>query len=125
MDIVTPTMMRTYRKHAIVVILIVAIITPPDVISGYLFPFLCTYYVEVVYGFLPRFIRRKLKELSMDNKMSRDKKAGRVQRSTINKDVKNPLVSDLVCAEVLLPDTGNIILPLYPTIITPPALGWW
>lgn len=50
-DLITPKFMRTYRKHAIVVIFIVAaIITPPDVFSQTLvaIPLLILYEVSIV-----------------------------------------------------------------------------
>jgi len=49
--IVTPTFLRTYRKHAIVVILVLsALITPPDVISQILmcFPLLLLYEASII-----------------------------------------------------------------------------
>lgn len=48
--IVTPAFLRTYRKHAIVVILVVsAIITPPDVVSQILiaFPLIVLYEISI------------------------------------------------------------------------------
>lgn len=48
--IITPSFLRTYRKHAIVVILIIsALITPPDVISQILmcFPLLFLYEISI------------------------------------------------------------------------------
>ncbi len=68
MDIVTPTLMRTYRKHAIVVILIVAaIITPPDVISQILISIPLFLLYELSIWISAGVMRRKLKELSMEN----------------------------------------------------------
>ena len=61
--IITPTFMRKYRKHAIVVIFIVAaIITPPDVFSQMLvcIPLLILY--EVSIGISGRVIKKKEKE---------------------------------------------------------------
>ena len=61
--IITPTFMRTYRKHAIVLIFILAaIITPPDVFSQMLvsIPLLILY--EVSIGISARVIRKKEKE---------------------------------------------------------------
>jgi sec-independent protein translocase protein TatC len=62
--IVTPELMRAYRRHAVVVILIVsAVITPPEVISQILiaFPLFILYEVSI---FISRIVlRRKKKEL--------------------------------------------------------------
>ncbi len=61
--VITPTFMRKYRKHAIVVIVIVAaIITPPDVFSQILvsIPLLILY--EVSIGISGRVMKRKEKE---------------------------------------------------------------
>ncbi len=61
--IITPAFMRKYRKHAIVVIFIVAaIITPPDVFSQILvcIPLLLLY--EVSIGISARVMKRKDKE---------------------------------------------------------------
>lgn len=61
--IITPAFMRRYRKHAIVVIFIVAaIITPPDVFSQTLvsIPLLLLY--EVSIGISARVIKKKEKE---------------------------------------------------------------
>jgi len=60
--IITPDFMRKYRKHSIVVIFIVAaIITPPDVFSQMLvsIPLLLLY--EVSIGISARVIRKKEK----------------------------------------------------------------
>ncbi len=60
--LITDVTMKTYRKHSIVVILIVsAIITPPDVISQLLisFPMMFLYEVGI---FVARFVSRKRKE---------------------------------------------------------------
>lgn len=49
--IVTPEFLRTYRKHAIVVILVLsALITPPDVISQILmcFPLIILYEASII-----------------------------------------------------------------------------
>lgn len=62
--IVTPALMRAYRKHAIVVILIIsAIITPPEVISQILIalPLLVLYEISIFLSAL--VLRRKRKEL--------------------------------------------------------------
>jgi len=51
MGIVTPTFLKTYRKHAVVVVLILAAaITPPDVISQIIvtIPILILYEVSIV-----------------------------------------------------------------------------
>ncbi len=61
--IITPTFMRKYRKHAIVVIFIVAaIITPPDVFSQMLvsIPLLLLYEVSIVVS--ARVMRKKEKK---------------------------------------------------------------
>ncbi len=63
--VVTPAFMRTYRKHAIVVIFIVAaIITPPDVFSQTLvaIPLLILYEVSILIS--GRVMRQKEKERS-------------------------------------------------------------
>jgi sec-independent protein translocase protein TatC len=52
--ILTPVFMRTYRKHAIVVIFIIAaIITPPDVFSQTLVAFLFLSFTRLVFSSLP------------------------------------------------------------------------
>ena len=71
--IITPTFMRKYRKHAIVVIFIVAaIITPPDVFSQTLvaIPLLILYEVSIFIS--ARVIKQKTKahETFMDNDSS-------------------------------------------------------
>lgn len=67
MGIVTPTMMRQYRKHSIVVILIVAaIITPPDVISQILISIPLFILYEISISICAGVVRAKLKELSME-----------------------------------------------------------
>ena len=61
--LITPTFMRKYRKHAIVVIFILsAIITPPDVFSQTLvaIPLLLLYEVSIVIS--GRVMKRKEKE---------------------------------------------------------------
>ncbi len=63
--VVTPTFMRTYRKHAIVIIFIIsAIITPPDVFSQTLvaIPLLILYEVSILIS--GRVMRQKEKERS-------------------------------------------------------------
>jgi len=67
--ILTPSFMREYRKHAMIVILIVAaIITPsPDVISQLLvaFPLLGLYEISIwVSG---RVLRRKMREEALES----------------------------------------------------------
>ncbi|MDQ3394117.1 MAG: twin-arginine translocase subunit TatC [Bacteroidota bacterium] len=62
--IVTPALMRTFRRHAIVVILIVsAIITPPEVISQILIacPLLILYEISIFLSAM--VLRRKKKDL--------------------------------------------------------------
>lgn len=57
--LVTPELMRTYRRHAIVIILVVsAIITPPDVISQILiaFPLVFLYQISI---FISKMVLRK------------------------------------------------------------------
>ena len=61
--IVTPEFLKTYRKHAIVVILILsALITPPDVISQLLmcFPLLLLYEISI---FISNTVKRKQDKL--------------------------------------------------------------
>ena len=48
--IVTPSILKTYRKHAIIIILVIsAIITPPDVVSQVLIalPLLVLYQISI------------------------------------------------------------------------------
>lgn len=62
--LVTPQLMKTYRRHAIVVILILsAIITPPDVISQVLiaFPLVLLYQISI---FISRRVLKKEEELA-------------------------------------------------------------
>jgi sec-independent protein translocase protein TatC len=69
--IITPTFMRKYRKHAIVVIFIIAaIITPPDVFSQTLvaIPLLILYEVSILIS--ARVMKQKAKE--HDNFMKDD-----------------------------------------------------
>jgi sec-independent protein translocase protein TatC len=64
--IVTPSLMRAYRRHAIVVILILsAIITPPEVISQILIalPLLVLYEISIFLSAI--VLRRKRKELQI------------------------------------------------------------
>lgn len=64
---VSPSLMRQYRKHAIVVILIVAaIITPPDVVSQVLISLPLFLLYEVSIGICASVTRRRLKDLSME-----------------------------------------------------------
>jgi sec-independent protein translocase protein TatC len=68
MGIITPTLMRQYRKHSIVVILIVAaIITPPDVISQILISIPLFLLYEISISICASVVRAKLKELSMED----------------------------------------------------------
>jgi sec-independent protein translocase protein TatC len=72
--IITPTFMRKYRKHAIVVIFIIAaIITPPDVFSQTLvaIPLLILYEVSILIS--ARVMKQKAKE--HDNFMKDDSSA--------------------------------------------------
>lgn len=67
MNIITPGWMRAYRKHAIVVILIVAaVITPPDVISQILvsLPLFILYEVSILIS--AKVVRAKLKEMNSE-----------------------------------------------------------
>jgi sec-independent protein translocase protein TatC len=67
MDIISPAWMRTYRRHAIVVILIVAaIITPPDVVSQILvsLPLFLLYEVSILIS--ARVAKAKLKEMNSE-----------------------------------------------------------
>lgn len=67
MGIITPSLMRQYRKHSIVVILIVAaVITPPDVISQILISLPLFVLYEISIGISAAVIRKQLKELSTD-----------------------------------------------------------
>ena len=62
--LITPALMRTYRRHAIIVILIAsAIITPPDVISQVLiaFPLVFLYQISI---FISKMVLRKSEEES-------------------------------------------------------------
>lgn len=64
--IITPAFLRTYRKHAIVVILVLsALITPPDVISQILmcFPLILLYEISIV---ISRTIKRKEDKLLLE-----------------------------------------------------------
>lgn len=66
--IVTPELMRTFRRHAIVVILIVsAIITPPEVISQILIalPLLILYEISIFLSAM--VLKRKKKEILVEN----------------------------------------------------------
>jgi sec-independent protein translocase protein TatC len=67
MGIITPALMRAYRKHSIVVILIVAaIITPPDVISQILvsLPLFILYEVSILIS--ARVTKARLKEMNSE-----------------------------------------------------------
>ncbi|MCH8902498.1 MAG: twin-arginine translocase subunit TatC [Bacteroidetes bacterium] len=58
--LVTPTLMRKYRKHALIVILIVsAIITPPDVISQLIIWFPLYFLFEISILISARVVRRQ------------------------------------------------------------------
>ena len=64
LGIVTPDFMRKYRKHAIIVTLILAaIITPPDVASQVIvsIPILILYEISI---FVAKYVQRKQKELN-------------------------------------------------------------
>ena len=64
LGIVTPDFMRRYRKHAIIVTLILAaIITPPDVASQVIvsIPILILYEISI---FVAKYVQRKQKELN-------------------------------------------------------------
>lgn len=64
LGIVTPDFMRRYRKHAIIVTLILAaIITPPDVASQVIvsIPILILYEISI---FVAKYVQSKQKELN-------------------------------------------------------------
>lgn len=68
--IITPEFLKTYRKHAIVVILVLsALITPPDVISQILmcFPLLFLYEISIV---VSASIKRKEAKLLLEEEAS-------------------------------------------------------
>ncbi|PVY40431.1 twin-arginine translocase subunit TatC [Pontibacter virosus] len=66
--LLSPEVMKMYRKHAIVIILIVsAVITPPDVISQLLIAFPLVILYEVSIGVSRRIIERDLKRLNQNN----------------------------------------------------------
>jgi len=66
--IVTPKLMRTYRRHSVVVILVIsAILTPPDVISQVLIslPLLLLYQISIyISARVHRRLQKKLKQLN-------------------------------------------------------------
>ena len=65
--LVTPELMKTYRRHAIIVILLTsAIITPPDVISQVLiaFPLVFLYQVSI---YISKMVLRKSEAESLEN----------------------------------------------------------
>jgi sec-independent protein translocase protein TatC len=67
MGIITPSLMRQYRKHSIVVILIVAaVITPPDVISQILISLPLFLLYEISISICSSVVRAKLKALSAE-----------------------------------------------------------
>ncbi len=62
--LVTPQLMKTYRRHAIIVILLIsAILTPPDVISQVLiaFPLVFLYQISI---FISRMVMRKSQKIT-------------------------------------------------------------
>jgi sec-independent protein translocase protein TatC len=64
--IITPEFLRTYRKHSIVVILVLsALITPPDVISQILMclPLLLLYEISIV---ISSTIRKREEKLALE-----------------------------------------------------------
>ena len=68
--IVTPEFLKTYRKHAIVVILVLsALITPPDVISQLLmcFPLLFLYEISIIVSTSIKKKEDKLRQLEESN----------------------------------------------------------
>jgi len=68
--IITPAFLKAYRKHAIVVILIIsALITPPDVISQILmcFPLLLLYEISIV---VANAIKRKEDKLLLEEELN-------------------------------------------------------
>jgi sec-independent protein translocase protein TatC len=63
LGVITPEFLRKYRKHAVVAVLILAaVITPPDVISQILvsIPILMLYEIGIIVAF--RVVRKRLKE---------------------------------------------------------------
>jgi sec-independent protein translocase protein TatC len=68
MGIVTDKGMRTYRRHAIIVILIIAaIVTPPDIISQIIVTIPVYILYELSIGIAARQTKKRLKEMEMDN----------------------------------------------------------
>lgn len=66
--LLSPEIMKLYRRHAIIVILIVsAVITPPDVISQLLISFPLIILYEVSISVSRRIIKRDLKRLNENN----------------------------------------------------------
>ncbi len=68
--IITPSFLRSYRKHAIVVILVIsALITPPDVISQILmcFPLMLLYEISII---VSSTIKRKEDKLLLEEELS-------------------------------------------------------
>jgi len=68
--IITPAFLKAYRKHAIVVILVIsALITPPDVISQILmcFPLLLLYEISIV---VANAIKRKEDKLLLEEELN-------------------------------------------------------
>ncbi|MBF8963300.1 twin-arginine translocase subunit TatC [Pontibacter sp. FD36] len=66
--LLSPEIMKLYRRHAIIVILIVsAVITPPDVISQLLISFPLIILYEVSISVSRRIIQRDLKRLNENN----------------------------------------------------------
>ncbi|GGG10802.1 twin-arginine translocase subunit TatC [Pontibacter amylolyticus] len=66
--LLSPEVMKLYRRHAIVVILIVsAVITPPDVVSQMIISIPLIILYEVSIGVSRRIIKRDLKKLNENN----------------------------------------------------------
>jgi len=64
MGIVTPQLLKTYRKHAIVAVFILsAMITPPDIFSQILVAFPLIFLYEISISIAKRVERKKVKEL--------------------------------------------------------------
>ena len=65
--LVTPDLMRAYRRHAIIVILLAsAILTPPDVISQVLiaFPLVFLYQISI---YISKMVLKKSEALTNEN----------------------------------------------------------
>ena len=86
--IVTPEFMRKYRKHAIVVVLIVAaVITPPDVFSLILVSIPLVLLYEVSIFIASRVVEERAEK---DGRMKPQLRAGQARR---HENMKHPLLS--------------------------------